>query len=302
MGLGYDQQLYILPFDHRATFVKQLFGFPENPTPEQAARVAASKHVVYEGFKAALEMGLNKNGSGILVDEQYGYAILHEATASGVCTAVCVEKSGQEEFDFEYGKDFRAHIEKYRPAFAKVLVRYNPDGKRDMNERQAARLKELSDYLNGTPYKFMFELLVPPLTKPTSPAEQEKYDRDVRPKLMVRAMHELQDAGVDPDVWKIEGVDTRADCEAIVAATRRGGRDKVGSIVLGRGAGEAKVKEWLEVAASVPGYIGFAIGRTSFWDCLTAWRDNKMSVPDAAKKIAENYMAWVAIFEKAKQS
>ncbi len=302
MNIGYDKQLYILPFDHRATFVKTLFGFPEKPNAEQAARVAASKDVVYEGFKAALGMGLKKDGSGILVDEQYGSAILNHAAANGYCTSLCVEKSGQEEFDFEYGEDFPKHIEMFNPTFAKVLVRYNPDKDRVGNQRQAGRLKRLSDYLLPKPYKFMFELLVPPVKKPESPAEQEKFDRDVRPGLMIRAIHELQDAGIEADVWKIEGVDTREDCQKIVAATRRGGRDKVGSIVLGRGAGNDKVKEWLQIAASVPGYIGFAIGRTSFWDCLTAWRDNKMTVPDAAKKIAENYMSWVNAFESARKN
>ena len=301
MSIGYDKQLYILPFDHRATFVKQLFNFTEPLTADQASRVAASKNVVYEGFKAALKLGLAKDGSGILVDEQYGSAILNDAQASGYCTSLCVEKSGQDEFDFEYGEDFAKHIDAFKPTFAKVLVRYNPERNRDMNVRQAGRLRRLSDHLKTTPYKFMFEMLVPPATKPETPAEQTKYDREVRPGLMIQAITELQNAGVEADVWKIEGVDTREDCQKIVAATRRGGRDKVGSIVLGRGAGEAKVKEWLEIAASVPGYIGFAIGRTSFWDCLIAWRDNKMSVPEAAKKIAENYMSWVGIFETARK-
>jgi len=301
MSLGYDKQLYILPFDHRATFVKQLFGFAEPLSAEQSARVAASKQVVFDGFKAALKLGLDKDGSGILVDEQYGSAILHDSAANGYCTSLCVEKSGQDEFDFEYGEDFAKHIDMFKPTFAKVLVRYNPERNREMNRRQADRLHRLSDHLKKTPYKFMFEMLVPPATKPETPAEQEKYDRELRPKLMVGAMTELQDAGVEADVWKIEGVDTREDCQKIVAATRRGGRDKVGCIVLGRGAGEARVKEWLQIAASVPGYIGFAIGRTSFWDCLIAWRDNKMSPADAAKKIAENYMSWVAIFENARK-
>ena len=75
-------------------------------------------------------------------------------------TACPAEKSGQEEFDFEYGEEFARHIEAFSPTFCKVLVRYNPEGDRALNQRQTARLKRLSDYLHGSGRLFMFELLV----------------------------------------------------------------------------------------------------------------------------------------------
>src|SRR5262249_61550760 len=93
-----------------------------------------------------------------------------------------------------------------------------------------------------------------------------------RPGLMVAAIHELQDGGVEPDVWKIEGLERREDCERIVAAARRGGREHVGCIILGRGEDETKVREWLTTAARVPGFIGFAVGPTDFWERLGGWR------------------------------
>jgi len=117
---------------------------------------------------------------------------------------------------------------------------------------------------------------------------------------MVRTIHEMQDAGIEADVWKIEGLDRKSDCEAVVAAVQRDGRGDVGCIILGRGENDQKVTEWLSTAASVPGFIGFAVGRTSFWDALVAWRDERMSAEEAAAQIASKYSAWVAVFEKAR--
>src|SRR5215831_16709779 len=276
--IGFDKPLYILPFDHRASFQVKLFGWKGALTAQQTAEVAAAKQVIYDGFKAAVQDGVAEEKAGILVDEQFGSAILRDAAARQYTRACCVEKSGQDEFDFEYGEDFAKHIEAFRPTFSKVLVRYNAEGDREMNAQQAARLKRLSDYLHGhTNTLFMFELLVPAEKSQLDRVKGDKkaYDLELRPKLMVKAIEELQDAGVEPDVWKIEGLDRREDCEKVVAAARGGARDRVGCIVLGRGEDDQKVHQWLATAAAVPGFIGFAVGRTSFWEPLVAWRAGK---------------------------
>src|SRR5215510_14602701 len=147
--IGFDQPLYILPFDHRGSFQTKMFGWKGALTPEQTAEIAAAKQVIYDAFKAAVQDGVPEAKAGILVDEQFGSAILHDATAHHYTTACSAEKSGQDEFDFEYGEDFAKHIEAIRPTFTKVLVRYNPEGDGTPNARQAARLKRLSDYLHG---------------------------------------------------------------------------------------------------------------------------------------------------------
>ena len=300
--LGYTRPLYVLPFDHRGSFQEGLFGWKGDLTEEQTARVAASKQVVYDGFKAALAAGVPQDRAGILVDEQFGAAILRDAKAQGYTTAMPAEKSGQAEFDFEYGEDFAAHIEAFDPTFCKVLVRYNPDGERDLNARQAERLAALSRYLHDTGRLYMFELLVPaePAQLVHVGGDKHAYDLELRPALMVRAIEELQEAGVEPDVWKIEGLDRREDCERVVVAARRGGRANVGCIVLGRGADETQVRHWLETAAGVPGFVGFAVGRTSFWDPLKGWLAGTTPREDAVARIAANYRAWVDIFEHAR--
>ena len=173
-------------------------------------------------------------------------------------TALSTEKSGSDEFEFEYGAAFAEHIEAFRPTFAKVLVRYNPEGDAALNQRQTARLKQLSDYCRAAEQRFMFELLVPATKAQMNRAEGTKqtYDQLIRPAMMLQTIHTLQDAGVEPDIWKIEGLDRREDCERIVETARRDGRTNVGCIVLGRGADEAKVVHWLTIAASVPGSLG----------------------------------------------
>ena len=305
MNLGYDKELYVQPFDHRGSFQVKLFGWKGALTDAQTAEIAASKQVIYDGFKAAVAAGVPKEKAGILVDEQFGAAILRDATAQGYLTACPAEKSGQDEFDFEYGEDFAKHIEAFHPTFCKVLVRYNSEGDKDLNRRQSARLRRLSEYLHaGSGSLFMFELLVPAEKEQLDKLKGDKkaYDRELRPGLMVQAIEQLQEAGVEPDLWKIEGLDRREDCEKIVASVRRAGRDKVGCIILGRGESDEKVREWLTTAAAVPGFVGFAVGRTVFWEPLVGWLAKKISRKEAVAEIARRYSEFVHLFEKARVS
>lgn len=299
--LGFSEPLYILPFDHRGSFQTKMFGWSGALSPQQTAEIAAAKQVIYDAFRESVAAGVPKEKAGILVDEQFGAAILRDAAERGYITACPAEKSGQDEFDFEYGCDFDKHIEAYRPTFCKVLVRYNPEGDESLNQLQSARLQRLSEYLHSSRSRsrFMFELLVPAEKAQLDQLKGDKkaYDLQLRPQLMAQAIEELQDAQVEPDVWKIEGLERHEDCERIVAAARRGGRDNVGCIILGRGEDDRKVREWLTVAAAVPGFIGFAVGRTSFWDPLVDWRANKTTRRAAVAEIARRYQEFVEIFE-----
>jgi myo-inositol catabolism protein IolC len=300
-SIGYNKPLYILPFDHRSSFEKGLYGWSGMLSAEQTERIALAKDVIYDGFKLALGTGLAKDRAGILVDEQFGSRILRDASANGFITAVPAEKSGEAEFQFEFGTQYGAHIEQFKPTFVKVLVRYNAEDDEAMNRRQAARLKELCDYCHNHNFYFMFELLVPATQAQMDAVEgdQNRYDRDLRPSLMVAALDQLQNAGVEPDLWKIEGLDRREDCVKIAEVARRDGRGQVGCIILGRGSNEQKVVQWLRIAAGVPGFIGFAVGRTSFWEPLVAWRDGKIQRQQASETIAHRYLEWVKVFEGA---
>jgi myo-inositol catabolism protein IolC len=299
MALGYDRPLYILAFDHRGSFQKKFFGVTGEPNVEEAARISDAKRVIYEGARRALDEGVEAEAAGVLVDEQFGADIARDARAEGFRLAMPVEKSGQEEFDFQYDDDFGTHIEAFDPNFSKVLVRYNTEGDRAMNERQAGRLKRLGDWLHEHGRLFLFELLVPSTPEQIAIAggDEQRWDSQERPKLMKAAIEELQDAGVEPDIWKIEGIDRREDCELISATTRRGGRDGVACVVLGRGADDAAVDHWLRMGSGVPGYIGFAIGRSIWWDPLKGFVDGNLGREDAAKQIAANYRRFIDVYQ-----
>ena len=302
--VGYNQPLYILPFDHRDSFETKMFGWHGDLTTMQTAEIAAAKQVIYEGFKSAIAAGVPKEKAAILVDEQFGAAILRDAARQGYTTACPAEKSGQDEFDFEYGADFARHIEVMHPTFCKVLVRYNPESEAALNRRQAARLKQLSDYLREKSKSlFLFELLVPAEKAQLDrlKGDQKTYDLELRPRLMVQAIAHLQEAGVEPDVWKVEGLDRRVDCEAIVSIAQHGGRDNVGCIILGRGENDSKVREWLAMAGGVNGFIGFAVGRTDFWEPLVNFRAGKATREAAVAEIARRYEEFVSIFETARR-
>ncbi|WP_407569668.1 2-deoxy-5-keto-D-gluconate 6-phosphate aldolase domain-containing protein [Deinococcus altitudinis] len=299
--VGYTRPLYILPFDHRGSFEKDLFGWKGELSSEQTAKIADAKLLVYEGLLKAVHDGVPKERAALLVDEQFGAAILHDAHDRELTTACPVEKSGQDEFDFEYGEAFASHIEAINPTFCKVLVRYNPDGDATLNARQDEKLRRLSDYLTQTGRLFMFELLVPAEAAQLEGVggDKARYDREVRPALMERAIEALQDAGVQPDVWKVEGVDRAEDAAKLVAVARRDGRENVGLIVLGRGQDEAHVQAWLRVAAGVPGFIGFAVGRTTFDEALKGFLAGDLSRLEAELQIAGRYREWADLFGAA---
>jgi myo-inositol catabolism protein IolC len=292
--LGYDERLYILAFDHRGSFEKMV---------GDVERVPGAKTLIWEGFQRAVELGGPKDYAGVLVDAQYGPTVAREAKAGGYKLAMPVEKSGQHEFDFEYGEQFGEKIEEFDPDFSKVLVRYNPEGDRELNARQIVKLRRLSEWLHERGRKFLFELLVP---AEDAQLEQvggsvDRYDVELRPQLMLEAILQLQNGGVEADIWKIEGIDDREACREIAELARREGRDRVSCVVLGRGASDAKVDEWLRAGAGVAGYIGFAIGRSIFVDAVKAYAAD----PDgfdreaAVDRIARNYLRFIEVYEGA---
>jgi 5-dehydro-2-deoxygluconokinase len=304
MALGYDGKLYILAFDHRGSFQKKMFGIQGDPTAEETESIADAKHLIYEGMTDAVSRGANAAETGVLVDEQFGSDIPQLARAAGLKLAMPVEKSGQNEFDFEYGDDFGAHIEKFNPDFSKVLVRYNPeDPDADMNREQLVRLKRLADWLHERDRKFLFELLVPATDDQLAKVggDSDRYDAELRPELMRGAIEDAQNFGCEVDIWKIEGVDERSDAEMLAKQARTGaGREGVKCVLLGRGASTAKVEQWLQAASTVEGFIGFAIGRSIWWDALKGFLSKDLDRASAASQIADNYLHFVDVYEGQK--
>jgi 5-dehydro-2-deoxygluconokinase len=293
-----QKELLILAFDHRASFIEKMFGIKgRQPTQEEKREISEFKKIIFEGFKSALKKGVSKEIAGLLVDEEFGAEILREAKKNGLTFAMPMEKSGQDEFDFEYGDKYPMHIDEFDPTLVKVLVRYNPEGDIVINKRQLLRLKGLSSYLQSIRKPFLFELLVPATKEQLAKFSDSKedYDRELRPKLMVKAIEHIQDAGIEPTIWKLEGVEKAVDAKAVVKAAQRGGR-KAGVITLGRGESKEKVQEWLKVGAQIPGVIGFAVGRTIFWEPLAEHRAGKLDKLAAIEGVARNYVDFAKLW------
>jgi len=293
-----NRELLILAFDHRSSFVEKLFGIKGRaPTAQEKEGICDYKRNIFEGFKLAVAKGVPKVIAGLLVDEEFGADIAREARAKGYNLAMPVERSGQEEFDFEYGEGFRKHIEDFDPTYTKVLVRYNPEGDGEMNERQLSRLKVLSDYLHAKKRPFLFELLVPATKGQLAKVgeSKERYDTEVRPKLMVMALSDIQRAGVEPEIWKLEGTEKESDAQALVKQAQAGGR-RAGVITLGRGESKEMVQKWLTTGAKIEGIIGFAVGRTIFWDPLVELKAGKVDRDVAIEKIAQNYLDFATLW------
>jgi len=289
--LGYDKKLYVLAFDHRGSFERMV---------GDVDRVAGAKTLIWEGFKRAIEQGAPKEFAGVLVDGQYGPEVAREAKAGGYVLAMPVEKSGQIEFDFEYGDQFGEKIEEYDPDFSKVLVRYNPEGDRAMNERQIERLRRLSEWLHERRRKYLFELLVPaePSQLERFEGDEDRYDTELRPELMLEAILQLQNGGVEADIWKIEGIDDREACNEIAQLVRRNGRDRVSCVVLGRGASDDRVDAWLRAGSGLEGYIGFAIGRSIFGEAVKLYAAGDDFDREAAvESIASKYRRFIDVYE-----
>lgn len=297
--LGYDKPLYILPFDHRATFAQNMFGlsFIEDLSEEQIHLVKEFKMLIYKGFKKALGNGIPANHAAILCDEQFGSEVLIDAKHNGFITILTTEKSGRFEFRFQYGTEFKEHIEKFKPTFTKVLVKYNPADSDDLKIRQKEAIKQLSDYSHENNYKFLLELLVIPTDDQLgSLGGRESYDINMRPSLTVEVIKDFQLFGIEPDVWKIEGFEKEEHYADIIKSIRAEGRDKVSLVILGRGANEEKVDDWLRIGSRVEGVIGFAVGRTVFWQTIEKFNKGEIGKAEVINTVAENFFEFYEMF------
>jgi len=297
---GYSNELYILAFDHRGTLTKGLLGVEgRQPTVDEASRVSSMKDIIFDGFIEAKNSGISGGDPAILVDETFGLQVQQKAKEMGIKYAAPVEKSGQKVFDFEYGDAFGEKIIEVDADFIKILVRWNPNDDTETREVQGKRIKILSDWIEENERKFLLEFLVPATDEQLESVDgdQSRYDSEIRPKLAVQVVEEMREKGADPDIWKIEGLDTKEDCEKVAASIKDGGREDVIAVVLGRGANDEKVNQWLRAGSSVDGYKGFAIGRSIFWNSLKGWHEDQKSREEAVSEIAESYLSFISVYQ-----
>ncbi|QIQ01242.1 2-deoxy-5-keto-D-gluconate 6-phosphate aldolase domain-containing protein [Streptomyces liangshanensis] len=296
------ENLLICAVDHRASLESDLYGLTAPPTPAQAAKIAGDKLLVYEGVVDALPQLPGSTRAGLLIDEHYGATAAELASLTGrIDLAMPVEESGQEWFHFEYGEDWRRHAEYFPAAFSKILVRDNPRfGDSDRNA-QAAKLSQVISWSREVGRPVILELLVPatPADLATVDGSADRYDREVRGAATVRVMEYLQDRGVEPAIWKVEGLESRADAEAVARTARRGGRAGR-CVVLGRHAPREKLDRWLAIAAPVEGFVGFAIGRSIWWEALDHYVRGRTGRDEARAAVTEAYVGYARYYVRAR--
>ncbi len=298
-----DRVLLILAADHRNSLERDLYGLTTSPTPAQAAQISADKLLVYQALLAAVPQLPAGVQPGILIDEQYGASVAELAprSAGAVSLFVPLEASGEEWFCFAYGDDWQRHAGFFAAEHAKVLVRDNPGLDPDLRERQAHQLAQVSAWAAAASRSLILELLVPATDadKDATAGSTDRYDDELRPGYTLKVMEYLQDYGVEPAIWKVEGLDRHDDAVAVAAMAVRSGR-QARCVVLGRHAPHEKLDHWLQVAAPVPGWTGFAIGRSIWWDALRAHRHHHCTAGEARRRITGAYLDYARYYLKAR--
>jgi myo-inositol catabolism protein IolC len=288
--------LLLLAFDHRDRFRELAAGRDDAGTA-----IRAAKQLVWEGFVEALGRR-PVEGSGIIVDEECGAAIARAARDRGVTLAMPVERGGVSELELEHGAESAAHLAAFDVDYAKVLLRYNVEGDAERNGRQRDVMLELMRQLAGTKVRLMLELVVPALPEQLAAARGDvhRFDIEIRPGLVRQGIVELHDAGIEPDLWKVEGVEHGDRSRDITRTVQRGGRTAARSIVLGRGGDDRMLDRWLRTAATDPGFIGFAIGRSIFDEAVTGFLDGTLPAAAASAQIADRYRRFVDVWLEAR--
>jgi myo-inositol catabolism protein IolC len=288
--------LFILADDHRDSLEKELYKLTAAPTAAQAARIRADKMLVYEALVDATKRLPDGAQAGILVDEEYGSDVAELAVKSDglINLSMPLEASGKDWFEFAYGDDWKTHAGYFATDHAKVLIRDNPALSVPDRLQQAERLKVVSAWAAETRHHLIVELLVPATDDDLKSVggDKKRYDDELRPKLTLDVIGFLQDHGADPAIWKVEGMDTAKDAAAVAQLAKRGGRTAE-CIILGRHASTEDLDRWLAVAAPLPGYVGFAIGRSIWWDPLAGHLAGAIATDVARHQIAENYLYFV---------
>jgi myo-inositol catabolism protein IolC len=301
----HDDPLFILAMDHRESFGRTLFDVKNDaPDPAEIEAMRTAKQLIFEGLQVALPK-VPFGRIGVLVDERYGQGVIDAVKNSGqpLVLAVPVEASGHEWFTLEWGDQWLSHVETVRPDYSKVLIRDNPEFDAEQRERQFSLLAEVSAGLHSVGVPLLYELLVPATDAQLAQVGHDPaaYDRDVRPGLVVRVIADNQAHGVEPAIWKVEGLETVEAARQVADQARTGGRATTDLIVLGRDAPAGRLDHWLEVACQVEAFVGFAIGRSIWEDAVREYEASDRSAAAASRvrdEVAQRYLAFITHWKR----
>jgi myo-inositol catabolism protein IolC len=301
----HDDPLFILAMDHRESFGRTLFAVKhDDPDPAQVEAMKTAKRLIYGGLQVALP-SVTSGRIGVLVDERYGQDVIDavKKSADPMVLAVPIEASGHEWFTLEWGDQWLEHVESVKPDYSKVLIRDNPAFDAAQREAQLTRLAQACEGLRKVGVPLLYELLVPATDAQLAQAggDAAAYDRDIRPGLVVQVIADNQAHGVEPALWKVEGLET-VEAARQVAAQAKAGDRTTDLIVLGRDAPADRLDHWLEVASQVDAFVGFAIGRSIWEDPLSRYETfggGEAAAENARREIADRYLGFIAHWRPA---
>jgi 5-dehydro-2-deoxygluconokinase len=299
-----NRVLLILAADHRDSLERDLYGLTAPPTPAQAARISADKLLVYQALLGAAAWLPAQIQPGMLIDEQYGASVADLVSHSAGSVSLCMplEAGGQEWFRFADGDDWQRQAGSFAADYTKILVRDNPGLDHARREQQARRLGQISAWAQRTSRSLILELVVPATDadKEATGGILHRYNDELRPEHTLLVMEYLQDYGVEPAFWAVKGLDRHDDAVAVAAMAQRGGR-RARCLAGGGQASHDTLEHWLQVAAPIPGWAGFAIGRSIWWDPLRAHLRHLSTAGEARRRIRAAYLHYARYYLRARE-
>ena len=296
--------LFLLVFDHRRSF-RRLLEAGDDPSASERERLENAKHLLWEGFlQAAERTSVHRSRLGVLVDEELGAEVARAAVDAEVQLAMPVERAGRRLLELEHDEDWARHLDAFDPGLGKALVRWNPGDDAENKRAQAQLLSRVGAWLHQTGRRLVVELLVPATDDDLARVggDHDRYDTERRPELTRRAIREIRDLGVEPDVWQVEGVDEPADAEALSAMIRDEGRDGEVALVLGNLEDEQRFEHRLRTTGSLPGIAGLAVGRPAWERHLVAYARGEVDRDTAAERIGDSFARFIDVYTEAETS
>ena len=284
----------MLAFDHRTSAAKKLFG-ASALSPGDASSLAEAKTLIAESALSAVPHIGSESEVSILADPEYGLGAVAKAHEAGTPVALALERSGLRELSLLDGELLAAALDGTAPVrWGKVLVRWNPG---DSEGRKTANLQALESartLCQSKGMEFLLELIVP-----ATPADMElvgdsedRFQRELLRFRLPEAIWELTHQLGPPHLWKIQGVESPAVCQAVAeAATQDGATPRI--VVLGAAADPAQISRWFHSSAAASAYCGFAIGRSIWENPIRNWLLGHAGRKQTKQLIASNFLQHV---------
>jgi myo-inositol catabolism protein IolC len=285
--------MYMLAFDHRKV-LRDLY------PSAQTADLQLAKVVVLDTLDALSDLVIDAFPLSFLVDEEYGAEAARLARERGHYVAMPIEASRTKALELQFPDDYQSRFEKLNPHCVKALVFHNPADDAARKAQQLGLLLDIGVFAQEQERDYLLEVLINPSPEQLAECggDHNIFREKLFPQLLIHSIAEMQDFGIDPHIWKIEGLETLEDTKAVAAQAVSGGRDDVRCVVLGSGESPAKVASWLKNASAVPQFSGFAIGRTVWHQPLVDLFSGEISRAEAVTQMALTFTNLIKGFNR----